>query len=1805
MRNQTLLYAFTFKTISLLIILFFIGNDSAAFENPPSLLFDKEGKSYSVQLDCDNLTDGGAINGNETGQGIPNFDPSLITSVQLPSGGSGEIQYLWVFTQDDPTVAFAQWSPISSTNSSEFDPPSISQTTHFMRCARRQDCVDYIAESNYITKTVLICDNITNGGLIAFNQEGDAPFEPNNLTNLVTPTGGTGALEYLWLSSLIGPPYIQGSPNWTEIPNSNSSSYDPGVLSETTYFIRCVRREECNDYVGESNIVTITVNPTELECDNVLTGGMIGINQEGIAPFTPNPLVNTVPPNGGSGELEYLWFVSMTTPIYIEGSPEWTAVPNSNTPDYNPGVLNETTYFIRCVRRAGCEDYLGESNIITITVNPEIAECDNVTTGGMISINQEGDAPFTPNPLINTVSPNGGSGPLEYLWFFSTTTPIYIEGSPEWTAVPNSNTPDYSPNVLTATTYFIRCVRRAECEDYLGESNVITITVNPVISECNNVTTGGMISINQEGDAPFTPNPLINTVSPNGGSGPLEYLWFFSTMTPIYIEGSPEWTAIPNSNTPDYNPGVLNETTYFIRCARRAVCQDYLGKSNVITITVNPEIVECDNVTTGGMIGFNQESCAAFDAENLTNTINPTGGTGNLEYLWFMSTLTPIYIEGSPDWTEILNSNFPDYAPGFISETTYFIRCVRRANCEDYLGESNVIRLSVFQSPVITIDNIQNIACFNLPTGSIQITASNGTEPYSYEWDNNIGEIEDPTQLASGTYTLTVTDNNGCTVTEEVEITSAPEIVSDTMYVNPTCSGGNDGFAIVNLSGGSPPFTSQWDDEDMTQGNTLDNLAAGQYTLFTSDANGCSFSNEFVLTNPASNPIFTIEVEVQDASCIGSNNGSATVNIIETGEYTYLWNDPAGTTESTLSNASAGVYNVIVTPENGCSISQDVIIGNSTNLVLMLSSTDEICAGTMDGTASLEVQGGNPPYSIQWNDDANTTSTILENLSGGIYSVTVTDGNGCTVSGEILVNTGNGLNLDMTQQNISCFGLNDGFAIVTPLNGTAPYQYEWTNVNSDNNTASGLSPGNYIVSVTDANGCMGITGFEMSQPVGISINFLTQDVSCAEDLTNIETVISGGTSPYSYEWNTGETSPNLINVGVATYTITITDASNCSQTASVTIDYISTFTATATSTNMTCFDSNDGTATVITANTNSELSLVWSTGELGETITDLTAGTYTVTVTNSEECELVSSVDVVAPAPVLIDVTVESEITGQGENDGVAAVTATGGTGVYTYLWSNGSISATITDLSPGTYTVTVTDENGCTEIGEVTLIDGQNLTIEIGNYIWNDSNADGIQQASEVGIANIMVNLISTTTNTIVDTQTTNNQGFYLFQDVQPDEYIIQFVLSSLPENTIISPQNVGNNDLVDSDANATTGQTDPFVVIAGQQDTYSFDVGIRPKCLNVDSGGTIAGNQELCPNEIPNLITSETLPAGGSGVLEYLWLQSNTGQYSGPGDPNWSEIPNSNSPDYQAGILNETTYFVRCSRRACCVAYPGESNIVSLTVNYLPYANIENAPSSGCIDQGYTFEATAAAGSATYLWNFGTDATPQNSTTRETDNVSWSTEGDKTVSLIVTRAGCSLTDMKTVTVEDCSGFTGQFNGFAANLMEENIVSLTWQTTTNDANSIFFIEESRLGNEFETIATMEGYTNGGINVYQYSDAELFLGINHYRIRQVRSDGTSGLSDIEWVNYLPENSPEVRVFPNPFNSKFTVNVLFPQEENMLLRLMNTQGHILATEVIEAETYQRSFDLSSYPSGLYIIRVYYGQGGEVTEKLIKR
>ena len=316
-----------------------------------------------------------------------------------------------------------------------------------------------------------VCNNVTNGGTIGSNQTGSAPYDVALLTSITSASGGSGTTEYVWM-------YRNATTNWNmiAIENSNSLTYDPGSICETTIYRRCSKKVNCSSWDGESNDVTITVNGSCTTCNNVTNGGTIGSNQTGCGPFDPAAITNIAWPTGGSGNIEYMW-------LYKSASTSWNlvAIDGASAASYDPGSLTETTYFRRCARRAGCTSWNGESNDVLITVN---ACCDNVTNGGEIGYNQSGCAPYDPTAFVSINLPSGGSGTIEYIWMFKNAS----TGWNFWT-ISGANGPTYDAGPVGETTYFRRCARRSGCTSWDGESNdvIVTITTDNVPPVITNV----------------------------------------------------------------------------------------------------------------------------------------------------------------------------------------------------------------------------------------------------------------------------------------------------------------------------------------------------------------------------------------------------------------------------------------------------------------------------------------------------------------------------------------------------------------------------------------------------------------------------------------------------------------------------------------------------------------------------------------------------------------------------------------------------------------------------------------------------------------------------------------------------------------------------------------------------------------------------------------------------------------------------------------------------------------------------------------------------------------------------------------------------------------------------------------------------------------------------------------------------------------------------------------------------------------------------------------------------------------------
>ncbi|MEN9638322.1 MAG: hypothetical protein RLZZ262_190, partial [Bacteroidota bacterium] len=322
---------------------------------------------------CSNITNGGQIGSNQTG--CSPFNPAAFTSVSAPTGGVGTIEYVWMTWT--AAGGIGTWTAIPNSNSATYDAGDLTQSTYFRRCSRRAGCTSWAGESNDILVTITgpCCDNITNGGQIGSNQSGCGAFDPAAFTSVTAPTGGSGTIEYVWMTWTAA----GGIGTWTAIPNSNSATYDSGVLTQSTYFRRCSRRSGCTPWAGESNDILVTI--TGPCCDNVTNGGEIGSNYYGCGSYDPPAFANITAPSGGTGTLEYQWQYRNASTSNV-----WTNVAAAQAASYNSPAITQTTQFRRLSRRQNCSDYTGISNSISVQINtdcgdPEICLINNWSSG--------------------------------------------------------------------------------------------------------------------------------------------------------------------------------------------------------------------------------------------------------------------------------------------------------------------------------------------------------------------------------------------------------------------------------------------------------------------------------------------------------------------------------------------------------------------------------------------------------------------------------------------------------------------------------------------------------------------------------------------------------------------------------------------------------------------------------------------------------------------------------------------------------------------------------------------------------------------------------------------------------------------------------------------------------------------------------------------------------------------------------------------------------------------------------------------------------------------------------------------------------------------------------------------------------------------------------------------------------------------------------------------------------------------------------------------------------------------------------
>lgn len=596
----------------------------------------------------------------------------------------------------------------------------------------------------------------------------------------------------------------------------------------------------------------------------------------------------------------------------------------------------------------------------------------------------------------------------------------------------------------------------------------------------------------------------------------------------------------------------------------------------------------------------------------------------------------------------------------------------------------------------VSIDSTEDASCNGLSDGFARAAANGGTGAYTYSWDNGPTTAENP-NLGAGSYEVTVTDNNGCTATTTATI-SAPLAVSASINsTDASCAGINDGSATANGSGGTTPYTYLWSNSATTQ--TINNLSGGTYDVTITDNNGCTDAASVTINQPSALSLTTSGV---DLNCNANNSGSATVTASGgTPAYTYSWDDPSSQTTATATNLNAGTYRVTVTDNNGCTAVDSVTLSQPSAINAAITSTiDPDCNGANTGSATVSASGGTGALTYLWNDAANQTTATASNLTAGVYTVTITDNNGCTATAQATLNDPAAIQINLDSlRDVSCFNGSDGSISVTVSGGTTPYTYNWNDGPTTQNRTN-LSANTYILTVTDNNGCSSNQSFTVNEPASALSSSISSstDVSCngAAD-GSIDLTVSGGTSPYTYLWNDAATTEDRNGLNGGTYDVTVTDNNGCSTTESVSVNEPAPILISVDSqTDALCNGSADGTATVSANGGSTPYIFNWSNGGNGNSQNNLSAGTYYITVTDNNNCQNVDSVLIGEPSPLIINVDSVRNVSCNGGADGQIIVSGSGGTSPYNYSWSTGGSGVTQSNLSAGTYSVTVTDNNNC-----------------------------------------------------------------------------------------------------------------------------------------------------------------------------------------------------------------------------------------------------------------------------------------------------------------------------------------------------------------------------------------------------------------------------------------------------------------------------------------------------------------------------
>ena len=807
-------------------------------------------------------------------------------------------------------------------------------------------------------------------------------------------------------------------------------------------------------------------------------------------------------------------------------------------------------------------------------------------------------------------------------------------------------------------------------------------------------TTIYVIGVNLNGCANIDSIKLHVLPNPDVDPGPDQFICSYETITlgsNNNSTGTYSWSPAnqlnnPSILTPTFTPANDGNFTYTLTVTDQNSCTD----SAQVTVTIHPfQLTE------------NHSDVPCFGENTGISTLT-TNATAPFTYTW---------LDAQGDTVTQITNSIPSASSDSLIAGTYQAIIIDNFGCTDTIP---VVINEPASSVSVTLDTLINVDCFGSLNGEIHVSATGGTPGYQYSIDggftfNSSGIFNG---LGASIYTVIAQDANMCEISLSDTIKTPTGLFAQiTTIKHIDCFGANNGaFSLVG-QGGTAPYQYSLDNINFSNSLSVTNLAPGQDTVYFFDNNGCQVTLPFQIFEPS--PLVSNISQQKGIDCFGNDNGRIWIHTAGgTGPYTFSLDGQNFQTDSTFYNLSGGLDTLIVQDDSMCQVEIPFTVNEPALLTTSIFSQQNVdCNGNSTGELIFSPNGGSPNYLFSLDSLNFQTDSTFSGLIAGNYTVTVIDDSSCMSQLTVDITEPPVLELfNDVQIDVDCYGNSTGFIGLNTLGGSVPYRFSLDSMTFQPiPNFQNLPAGNYSIWVQDDSSCVDSISVTITQPDSLELTIIDlQDIDCfGNDNGRVSIEGQGGIGPYLYgvDGTNLQADSNFTNLTPGAHTIFIQDDSMCVTQQEIDIFEPPLLEVSATHIDITCYDFNDGEATVNIHGGTAGYTILWDspTPQTTQTATNLAPGGYFVQVTDSNGCVDSAGVNIWEPEPLILTHLEDSLIEAYCDWDnGRSAVIAEGGIEPYSYLWNGTNTrSGPSADMLYGdeTYQVIVTDQNGCETI--------------------------------------------------------------------------------------------------------------------------------------------------------------------------------------------------------------------------------------------------------------------------------------------------------------------------------------------------------------------------------------------------------------------------------------------------------------------------------------------------------------------------